>query len=544
MLTCVLTGKNDDTLVKYTLERLKELKTENIIVATTNPCKESLCIEYQSKTILFLNKTFSNRNEACNCALENTTDGRVLFLETGAKPVHKALEIHRKAKESEIVCGLFTRLYDPEKNFEDGIEEKDYEKLEDSRKKLKQKEHLPWSIFRNHNTSIHIKELRQLGQLDTLFCVDGVTQNAQLAYDLFQQGMEFRLEEQAQIDVYTRLDQVFMQPAKLERLFIWLTDRCNFHCRMCRIGQKAYSPFYYKEPTLREIKKLIFVAKEAGITKVELYGGEMLVRKDLFEIIEYCNQLDIEPSFVSNGSLITEEVAIKLKKFKMQDIPISLDGPNEERNNWIRGDNAWKRTMKGIYYLKKHGVSFSIFTVVLKQNYHYMKEMVRLAKKIGAESISFQPVSSRQGGEQYKSFSLEVTDIEELKKEILGAFEMADYLEFPIRSRSMVKAIPEYILRRERLLLQKGCSLPYHDALITKTGKLQLCFLGYGPRKLYQKAEGEEFIKVWQMSSYEILRRLAGRGECPGCLANCSDQEYLLKDALYNKGEKDETIYH
>lgn len=532
MLTCVITGKNDVVLVKYTLDRLKELETEAIIVATTKPCEEPLCIEYQSETVQFLNKTFSNGNEARNCALENTTDGRVLFLEAGAKPVKKALEIHCKAKESEVVCGLFTRLYDFEENFQDGIVEKEYEKREDGRRRLKQRGRFPWNILRDHNISIHVKNLRQLGQLDTVFCVDGLTQNAQLAYGLYQQGMEFRLEEEAQIDVYTRLDQVFLQPAKLERLFIWLTDRCNFHCRMCRIGQKAYSPLRYTEPTLEEVKKLILAAKKAGASKVELYGGEMLVRKDLFEIIEYCNQLGIEPSFVSNGSLITEEAARELKRLKVQDIPISLDGPDEERNNWVRGENAWNGTMEGIRCLKKHAVPFSIFTVVLKQNYHYLKEMVTLAKELGAESISFQPVSSRQGGEQYDSLSLEFTDIEELKKEILEAFEVADSLNFPIRSKAMVKAIPEYILRGEQLLLQKGCSLPYHDALITKTGKLQLCFSAYGPGKLYQKAEGETFMKVWQMPSYKILRRMAGKGQCTGCLANCSDQEYLLNDNL------------
>lgn len=529
MLTCVITGKNDVMLVRYTLERLEELRVEPIIVATTKPCEVPLCEQYRSETVQFLNKTFSNRNEACNCAIENITNGRVLFLEAGAKPVKKAMDIHRKAKESEIICGLYTRLYDFEENFQSGIVEKEYEKREDSRKQLKEKERFPWNIFRDHNISIHVKNLCQL---DTVFCVDGLTQNAQFAYDLYLQGMEFKLEEAAQIDVYTRLDRVFMQPAKLERLFIWLTDRCNFHCRMCRIGQKAYSALHYKEPTIEEVKKLILVAKEAGASKVELYGGEVLLRKDIFEIIEYCNMLDIEPGFVSNGSLITEEVARELKRLNVQDIPISLDGPDEEINNWVRGEKAWNRAMDGIRCLKKYRVPFSIFSVVLRQNYHYMKDMIILAKELGAESISFQPVSSRQGGEKYDSLSLQFTDIEELRREILEAFRVADGLNFPIRSKAMVKAIPEYILRGEQLILQKGCILPYHDALITKTGKLQLCFSAYGMQKLYQKAEGEKFMQVWQRPSYEILRRMAGKGQCPGCLSNCSDQEYLLNDNL------------
>ena len=85
------------------------------------------------------------------------------------------------------------------------------------------------------------------------------------------------------------------------------------------------------------------------------------MRKELFEVIEVCNQYDMETGFVSNGSLFTESAAKQLAGLQVKDIPISLDAPEEELNNWIRGHNARNRTMAGIKQLKRFGNTFSIF---------------------------------------------------------------------------------------------------------------------------------------------------------------------------------------
>lgn len=531
MLNCIVLGSNDTYLMKCTLDTLVKQDVASIIVATTNPCLEELCKEYTSDRLLFSKKQFTNGNEARNFAFEKIDTGRILIIESGTVVTEKSLAVHNNANGLDIVCGLYTRLYDFEHNFQDGIGEKEYDKRSDIRLHQKENKEFPWTIWRDNNISVDIKEIRPAGEWNSVFCVDGVTQNAEMAFELYKRGFRFLVSEEAHMNVYTKLEEEFIQPAKLDRLYIWFTDRCNYHCRMCRIGQKAYSPLRYTEPSLEDVKKLVLVAKEAGVTKVELYGGEMLMRKELFEVIEFCNQLEIEAGFVSNGSLITEEAAERFAKLQVEDIPISLDGIYEELNDWVRGKNAWERTMEGIRCLKKYGVPFSIFTVVLKQNFRHLSGMISLAKNLGAESISFQPVSSRQGGNQYDDFVLESSDIPELEQEIRKAFEMADKLNFPIRSRSMVKAIPEYILRGEQLLMQRGCVLPSNDALITKTGKLQLCFTAFGSGKLYQKAEGVDFIKVWQSEPYQELRKLAVKGQCPGCLANCSDQKYLLNDS-------------
>lgn len=535
MLTCIITGSNDSSLIQCTLDLLMEFNVTNIIIATNVPCSTDICRKHGLNEIVFSEKCFSNGNEARNFALEHVFSGRILFLESGSMPTEKSLAIHSNAESSQVICGLYKKLYDFESNYRSGLDVSNPYKVNDIRLYVGDIKEAPWRLWRDNNISVDVSGIRRAGEFNSYLCVEGITENAEMGHALHNLDFDFIVSQEAQIEVYIQLADALLQPAKVDKLYIWFTDLCNYHCRMCRIGQRAYSAMRYSEPTIESIKELISTASKVGVTKVELFGGEMLMRKELFEVIEFCNLHGIETGFVSNGSLITLEVSERFSRLGIKDTPISVDAPFAELNDWIRGKDAWNRTMEGIKQMKKYNNTFSIYAVVLKQNFRYMSDLVRLAKELGAESISFQPVSSRQGGNHYSDFVLKYSDIPQLKKEILKAFETADQLNISIRSRSMVKTIPEYILRGEQLLLQRGCTLPLSDALITKTGKLQLCFTSYGSKELYKKSEWLSFLSVWESPSYQELRKLAVTGQCPGCLANCSDHRYLFTDSDMDK---------
>lgn len=529
MFTCIITGSNNSNLLRHTLSFLIEFNVKRIVVVTKQPCLPCIQQEFQTFDILFSKNSFINKNEAYNFALQYIPAGRVLFLESGAIPTKSSIEFHRNAEKSQVICGLYTRIYDFDANYKSIPPLNKLYKAEDARLHISDLSKAPWMLYSNNNSSMDVDGVHRIQGFDASFCIDGVTENADLGYSLYNLGYNFVTSDEAQIETYTLLENSQLSVGRLKTLYIWFTDHCNYKCKMCRIGQNAYSITAYREPSFEEITKIILRASEIGISKIELFGGEMLMRKDLFSVIEFCTLHRIEIGFVTNASLITEEIANRLFQLGVKDIPVSLDAPVIELNDWIRGTNAWSKTMKGINNLKKFNNTFSIFNVVMKQNFQYMSDMVRLAKEIGAESISYQPISSRQAGKGYSNFSLDYSDVPELKKEILIAFKTAERLNIPIRSQLMVKTIPEYVLRDEQLILYKGCTLPLSEALITKTNKLQLCFTAYGPKDLYRKADGSNFTSVWESASYQKLQTMALTGQCPGCLANCSDLDYLFK---------------
>ena len=65
-----------------------------------------------------------------------------------------------------------------------------------------------------------------------------------------------------------------------------LTFRCNERCIHCYLDHEDYG-----EMTTAEIKGVLDQLAEAGTFFLTLSGGEILLRKDFFEILEYARYL-------------------------------------------------------------------------------------------------------------------------------------------------------------------------------------------------------------------------------------------------------------
>ena len=62
-------------------------------------------------------------------------------------------------------------------------------------------------------------------------------------------------------------------------------------------------------------------------------GGEPLMREDIFELINYASKAGLRPVLGTNGTLISKEMAQKLKDAGISAIGISLDSLNSEKHN-------------------------------------------------------------------------------------------------------------------------------------------------------------------------------------------------------------------
>ena len=68
----------------------------------------------------------------------------------------------------------------------------------------------------------------------------------------------------------------------IDSLRISITQRCNLDCAYCHKEGQLSSD---KELSLEEIRKVVDAAKEVGINKIKITGGEPLLREDIIEII-------------------------------------------------------------------------------------------------------------------------------------------------------------------------------------------------------------------------------------------------------------------
>ncbi len=125
-----------------------------------------------------------------------------------------------------------------------------------------------------------------------------------------------------------------------------MTRTCNLRCRHCYMDADACR--HEGELTTDEAKRFIDDLAAFRVPALLLSGGEPLMREDFFELAAYASSLGVRPTLSTNGTLITEETAKKIKAAGITYVGVSLDGP-EKVNDTFRGKHgAYDAAMRGI----------------------------------------------------------------------------------------------------------------------------------------------------------------------------------------------------
>ena len=159
-------------------------------------------------------------------------------------------------------------------------------------------------------------------------------------------------------------------------LIVWnFTRQCNLRCKHCY--ENAGSKPAPDELTTEEAEQAIDGFADAGVVALSFSGGEPLIRKDFFEVAEYAAEREFYVSVASNGTLITEEVAQKMKEVGVQYAEISLDGFEKIHDEFRGMPRAWKRAVEGIKNCVNVGLDTGVATTATHYNF---KEIPKLAE--------------------------------------------------------------------------------------------------------------------------------------------------------------------
>jgi MoaA/NifB/PqqE/SkfB family radical SAM enzyme len=173
-----------------------------------------------------------------------------------------------------------------------------------------------------------------------------------------------------------------------------LTNKCNQHCIYCEIGAghvKSKKPML----VLDDLKWILDQMNHFKIPSIELGGGEPLLFKDIFDVIQYANSLEIKSYILTNGMLLpglsSDEIDI-LKDCETS-VSVSIDSFSAKKEAYIRGaKDALLRSIEGIAILVKHHIPVNIMTTISAQNYEDLFDIVKNANLLGVNRVSFQPV--------------------------------------------------------------------------------------------------------------------------------------------------------
>ena len=161
------------------------------------------------------------------------------------------------------------------------------------------------------------------------------------------------------------------------------TKTCNLKCRHCYMNSDAQK--YEGELTTEEAKRFIDDLAEFNVPVLLFSGGEPLMRKDFFELAEYAAAIGIRPTLSTNGTLITREVAERIKKIGVGYVGISLDGLQEVNDKFRGKEGAFQAAMEGIQNCVAVGQRVGLrFTI----NHHNIQELDRIFDFIEEKGIN------------------------------------------------------------------------------------------------------------------------------------------------------------
>ncbi|MDY0162306.1 12,18-didecarboxysiroheme deacetylase [Desulfobotulus sp.] len=148
---------------------------------------------------------------------------------------------------------------------------------------------------------------------------------------------------------------------------VWnMTRRCNLKCVHCYAHAKDEA--FANELSTEEGKALIRDLAAFGSPVMLFSGGEPLMRKDLPELADYAVSQGMRAVISTNGTLITQEKAKRLKEVGLSYVGISLDGM-ETVNDHFRGvKGAFQAALDGIRNCQEAGIKVGLRFTMNKQN--------------------------------------------------------------------------------------------------------------------------------------------------------------------------------
>ncbi|MHB8754860.1 MAG: radical SAM protein [Candidatus Acidiferrales bacterium] len=174
-----------------------------------------------------------------------------------------------------------------------------------------------------------------------------------------------------------------------------ITYRCNERCVHCYLDHEDHG-----EMDTAEIKRVLQQLAEAGTLMLTFSGGEIFLRKDLFDLLAFARELHFDISLKSNALLVTRERAARLKSLGVRRIQISIysaDAAVHDAITKVRG--SFERSIHAIRFLKSQGLQVKIACPLMKQNLSGLAQLRSLAETLDVPYVIDMTITPKIDGD-------------------------------------------------------------------------------------------------------------------------------------------------
>lgn len=285
-----------------------------------------------------------------------------------------------------------------------------------------------------------------------------------------------------------------------------LTYRCNERCVHCYLDHQDYG-----EMTTAEIKRLLEEMAEAGVFILTLSGGEIMLRKDFFEILEYARQLTFCVKLKTNAILIREQEAARIRDLGVESIQISIYSHRPEIHDAITlVPGSLKRSIDAARFLKSQGLRVIFANVLMVQNLDDYRGVRALAAEMGIESTLDPTITPMMDGDRsVLSLNIDRGSLHQLFRD--------ESLVIDTEELCAVEAVDQDTLQH------LPCSAGHTTCYVSPYGDVFPCVQFPFPTG---NVRNERFVDIWRSDRMTEVRsiRLKDLTTCTSCthMSSCS----------------------
>lgn len=302
------------------------------------------------------------------------------------------------------------------------------------------------------------------------------------------------------------------EPFRVDAPFhmVWLaTDACNLRCRHCSSASACRAP---DELTTAEVFDLLDQLVELGVLDLGISGGEPLLRKDLFVIVERARLRGLAVGVGSNGTTMTAANARRLAACGVGRWQVSLDGVGESHDALRRCPGLFDRVVAAIGTARDHGLRVHVCCTVNRLNVGELEDLAALVERLGVARLNVSRFVPTGRGTSELDVPLAVWHkvvrrTVRLRRRFAGRLEISTHLAQQVLVDPEAAEMPGFV----------GCQAGRGQGCVTARGDVYPCVL---LPVVLGNVRRQRLADLWR--THPVIHALQDRSRLGGACGSCA----------------------